>query len=459
MLNLKRRQFLASAAAAALLPKPALTFETTEVLEAREGAVSMVSSDYPDTKIWGYNGGVPGPEIRVQQGARVQRRLVNSLDEPTTIHWHGIRIDNAMDGVPGVTQEAVQPNTSFEYDFEAPDAGTYWYHSHFNTTEQISRGLYGALIVEEPNAPEVDHDITVVVDDWRLSQDAQIDPDFNQIHDWSHAGRLGNFLKATLTPALTEVKQNQRLRLRFICVATDRVMNLAMLGMEGMVVALDGMPLDTPTPAELLTLGPAQRADVIVDVTAAQGEKAMIGFISREDPIALASLDISGQASLARRPEIAPLPANPIQRLTSLEGAQTVPLNMEGGAMGGLQSGIYKGQQMTTEELVQNGQIWTLNGVAGLPETPLATVALGETLRIPILNNTAFAHAMHMHGAHFQEVLPDGSFGPLRDTILIERQEAREIAFTASNPGDWVFHCHMLSHQAAGMITWVKVTS
>ena len=459
MFTLKRRQFLAGGSAAALLPKPALSFETTEVIEAIEGAVSLLSGDYPDTRIWGYNGEVPGPEIRVRQGGRVQRRLVNSLPEATTIHWHGIRIENAMDGVPGVTQEAVQPNTSFEYDFEVPDAGTYWYHSHFNTTEQISRGLYGALIVEEPNAPEVDHDITVIVDDWRLRQDAQIDPDFNQIHDWSHAGRLGNFLKATLTPALTEVQQNQRLRLRFICVATDRVMNLALLGLAGKVVALDGMPLDEPTPIDLLTLGPAQRADVIVDVTASKDEKAMIGFIGPEGPILLASFDVSGQASLARRPGITPLPANPIQRLSSLEGAQTVPLNMEGGAMGRLQSGIYKGQQMTTEELVQNGQIWTLNGVAGLTDTPLATVALGETLRIPIINNTAFAHAMHMHGTHFQEVLPDGSFGPLRDTILVERQETREIAFTASNLGDWVFHCHMLSHQAAGMITWIKVTS
>jgi len=457
-MHLTRRSLMASASALAVMPKFTLASEDISVLEAGPSAVSLVSSEYPDTQVWGYNGGVPGPEIRVAQGGRIQRKLVNALDQPTTIHWHGIRIDNAMDGVPGVTQEAVQPGGDFSYDFTTPDAGTYWYHSHYNTTEQISRGLYGALIVEEPNAPEVDHDITVVVDDWRLNQDAQIDPDFSQIHDWSHAGRLGNFLKATLTPALTEVKQNQRLRLRFICVATDRVMRLAMVGMQGKVVALDGMPLDTPTPAELLTLGPAQRADVIVDVTAETGGQAIIGFVGREGNIALASLDISGQASLARRPDITPLPANPIQRLSSLEGAKTVPLNMEGGAMGGLQSGTYKGKRMTTEELIQNGQIWTLNGVAGLPDEPLAEVALGETLRIPIINDTAFAHAMHMHGAHFQEVFADGSFGPLLDTILIERQETREIAFTASNPGDWVFHCHMLSHQASGMITWVKVT-
>ncbi len=458
-MHLTRRTLLASASALAVMPKFVAASEDIAVLEARPGTVSLVAGDYPETQIWGFNGKVPGTEIRVAQGGRVKQRLLNSLAEPTTIHWHGIRIDNAMDGVPGVTQEAVQPGDEFTYDFTVPDAGTYWYHSHYNTTEQISRGLYGALIVEEPTAPEVDHDITVVVDDWRLGQDAQIDPDFSQIHDWSHAGRLGNFLTANLNPALSEVKKNQRLRLRFICVATDRVMRLAMIGLKGMVVALDGMPLDTPIAAETLTLGPAQRADVIVDVTGDSGTDAQIGFLGREQAVSLASFAITGQASLASRGAVSALPRNPIQRLTGLEGAKTTPLKMEGGAMGTLQQGIYKGEMMTTEKLIQNGQIWTFNGVAGLTDTPLAEVALGETLRIPLINDTAFAHALHLHGMHFQEILADGSYGPLRDTILIERQERREIAFTASNAGDWVFHCHMLSHQAAGMITWVKVTT
>ena len=458
-MNLTRRSLLASASALAVMPKFALGNEDIEVLEARPGAVSLVSDEFPATEVWTYNGEVPGPEIRVAQGARIKRRLVNSLEQPTTIHWHGVRIENAMDGVPGVTQDAVQPGGEFFYDFEVPDAGTYWYHSHFNTTEQISRGLYGALIVEEPNPPEVDHDITVVVDDWRLGQDAQIDPDFSQIHDWSHAGRLGNFLKATLTPALAEVKQNQRLRLRFICVATDRVMQVAMTGMQGKVVALDGMPLAVPTPAGVLTLGPAQRADVIVDVTGEPGGKAVIGFVGREGNITLASLAITGQASLASRGDIPVLPQNPIKQLDPLNGAKVAELKMEGGAMGSLKQGIYKGEMMSIDKLIENQQIWTFNGVAGMPDAPLAEVALGETLRIPIINDTAFAHALHLHGMHFQEVMPDGSFGPLRDTILLLRQERREIAFTASNPGDWVFHCHMLSHQKSGMITWVKVTA
>ena len=456
-MNLTRRSLLAGASALTVLPKFGFASENVDILEARTGAVSLVSDQYPDTQIWGYDGTVPGPEIRVAQGARIQRKLLNSLDEPTTIHWHGIRIDNAMDGVPGVTQDAVQPGDEFDYDFTVPDAGTYWYHSHYNTTEQISRGLYGALIVEEPNAPEVDHDITVLVDDWRLNQDAQIDPDFDRSHDWSHGGRLGNFLKATLIPETSEMQQNQRVRLRFICVATDRIMSLAMVGMQGVVVARDGMPLDAPIRLEQLRLGPAQRADVIVDITAAPGEKAMIGFVGPDQNIVLAGFDITGQASLAARGTVAALPANPVQRLQNVEGVKTVPLVFEGGAMGGLRQGTYQGKLMMAAELIENGQIWTLNGTAGLPIDPLADLSSGETVRIPITNNTVFAHAMHLHGTHFQEIMPDGSFGPLLDTILIEPRETREIAFVADNPGDWVFHCHMVSHVSAGMITWIKV--
>jgi FtsP/CotA-like multicopper oxidase with cupredoxin domain len=130
---------------------------------------------------------------------------------------------------------------------------------------------------------------------------------------------------------------------------------------------------------------------------------------------------------------------------------------MEGGAMGGLHQGTYNGRVMSTDELVQEGQIWTFNGVAGLPENPLAAVSRGDIVRIQMQNDTVFAHAMHLHGTHFQEVLPNGSLGPLRDTILVDRMETREIAFVADNPGGWLFHCHMLSHQAAGMKTWLSV--
>ena len=113
----------------------------------RPGAAqaNLVSDPAYQTAVWAYNGIVPGPEIRVRQGQRLHARLENALAQETTIHWHGIRLPNAMDGVPGVTQAAVKPGESFDYVFDLPDAGTYWYHPHANTTEQLGRGLYGAL--------------------------------------------------------------------------------------------------------------------------------------------------------------------------------------------------------------------------------------------------------------------------------------------------------------------------
>lgn len=456
---MNRRQMIAGLSGLAIVPRLALAAPANDSLTAEKATIPLVPGDYPETAVWGFNGGVPGPEIRLTQGARVKQKLLNNLTEPTSVHWHGLRIPNAMDGVPGMTQEAVAPGQSFSYDFTPPDAGTYWYHSHNRSTEQVARGLYGLLIVDEIEPPEVDHDISVIVDDWRLSQQAAIIEDFGASHDWTHAGRMGNFIHARLSSDLAVVKQNQRLRLRLVNVATDRVMALSLVGMSGHIVALDGMPLRVPEKAGRVVLGPAQRADVIVDVTAETGEQAAISFHERDQAFTLAQFEVTGVAARAPRPPATALPPNPLAYLTDLGGARAARLNMEGGAMGGLRKGIYKGEQMDVQALVDKGQIWTFNGVAGLPDKPLAELSLGELLRIPMRNNTAFPHAMHLHGHHFQEVLPDGSLGPQRDTIMLDRNESREIAFRADNPGDWLFHCHMLSHQAAGMTTWISVNA
>ncbi len=137
----------------------------------------------------------PGPTIQVAKGARVQRQFVNELPQGSSIHWHGIRIDNAMDGVSGLTQDAVEPGQTFDYDFVVPDAGTYWFHAHNKSVEQVARGLYGALIVEEDEAPDIDQEEVLLLDDWLINPDtAQLDPDFEAAHDRSHGGRNGNFI-------------------------------------------------------------------------------------------------------------------------------------------------------------------------------------------------------------------------------------------------------------------------
>ncbi|PSL18724.1 multicopper oxidase family protein [Shimia abyssi] len=455
MTRLTRRTLLKSATAALALPAFARASGHETLLHAQPASAQLVDPEYPPTKVWCYNGAVPGTQLRAQQGDILNVRLRNGIDQSTSIHWHGLRVRNDMDGVPGFTQDPVQPGEDFLYDLALRDAGTYWYHSHSRSFEQVARGLYGALIIEEPDAPEVDYDLTVVLDDWRLTETAQISDDFENRHDLSHAGRLGNYIHAVFDAAPAQFRKHERLRLRFINTATNRIMPVSLRGVDGWIVARDGMPLTAPEPLATLTLGPAERADVIVDVTAETGGEVLLVFQDRDQGYVLNEFPVATGAT-TRRAAPKALSPNPITRLTTVENARTIPLRMEGGAMSGLQAGRYQGRDLSMRELVGQGQMWTLSGVASFPEAPFFDASLGETIVLQMKNDTAFPHAMHMHGMHFQEVLSDG-FGPHKDTVLLAPSEARDFAFVADNPGKWLLHCHMLSHSQAGMKTWFQV--
>ena len=444
----------------AVAPSMLIGQPNAEKLQARVADMQLLPEEYGRTTIWGYSGTMPGPEIRVAQGSRVQRQLFNGLPQATSTHWHGIRIDNAMDGVSGLTQNAVEPGASFDYDFRAPDAGTYWYHAHNRSFEQVARGLYGALIVEEPSPPDVDVEDVLILDDWLIDPaTGQIDSNFESPHDRSHAGRNGNFIATNGVSGLTKTaRQNERRRLRIINAANARLFQLRLEGLDGWVVALDGMPLAQPEKiGESLILGPAQRADVFVDVTADVGSSAFLLAILDGEALPQVRFDVKAQAASARRDMPKPLPNNSHQMVT-LEGATPLALNMEGGAMGGLRAATLNDKRMSFQQLVREGQFWAFNGAIGTMENPpLAKLSRGESVRLKVRNDTAFPHAMHLHGMHFHEVTDDGRLGPLRDTTLLFGDQTREIAFVADNPGQWLLHCHMLSHAASGMMTRIEV--
>lgn len=462
MAILNRRQFhqtLLGCLASLGAPRIALA-DATEDLVAAQGRARLAPTEYPETEVWAFGGSVPGPTIRLAQGTRVSRRFVNDLPQPSSVHWHGIRIQNAMDGVAGLTQTAVEPGDDFLYDFTVPDAGTYWYHPHNRSWEQMARGLYGALIVDEAEgAPEVDLDEVLLIDDWRLNDTAQITDDFGAMHDWAHAGRIGNWITVNGDGAWSrDVQRGARLRLRLVNTANARIFSLETRGLEGWAVALDGMPLETPERLDRLTLAPAQRVDLIVDVTADEGEEALLVSFERDGGYAIARLPVRGLARKTGLADPAPLPANPVPALGVLSEARRAELLMEGGAMGGMRGAMMGGQMMGMREMAAAGKVWAFNGMAEMGETPLIDAAQGETIRIAMTNDTAWPHAMHLHGHHFRQISADGSVGPLRDTLLMNRGETVEIAFVADNPGDWLLHCHMLEHSAGGMMTWLHVS-
>ena len=147
-----------------------------------------------DTQVWAFNGVVPGEVHRVTLGDTFRMNFRNELPVETTVHWHGVRVPNAMDGVPGITQPAIQPGESFTYEFTPPDAGTFFYHSHVNSTEQVERGLYGTLVVEDAESVGYSQDVVMVMDDWSLTPTGAIDTDFNNPTDVSHNGRWGSVI-------------------------------------------------------------------------------------------------------------------------------------------------------------------------------------------------------------------------------------------------------------------------
>jgi FtsP/CotA-like multicopper oxidase with cupredoxin domain len=458
-----RRDFLSAASMAgaiATLPRGVLAATERAALNARVENVQLLLGDYPKTEIWGYGGELPGSEIRLTQGARLQRRLLNELPQATSVHWHGIRGENAMDGVAGLTQDAVPPGAYFDYDFTVNDAGTFWYHSHNRSVEQVARGLYGALIVEEASPPDIDRDEVLVLDDWLLDPETgQINAAFDSQHDRSHAGRRGNYVTTNGQPGLTlAVRRHERLRLRLINAANARIFQLRFVGLEGWTVALDGMPLAAPEALpETLILGPGQRADLFVDVVAEEGKSAFVGRIDDGQGYAQATFAVSGTTSAARRDTPAPLPPNPSMEVSGIATARRLRLDMAGGAMGSLRSAVLDGKDTGFAQMVAANQFWAFNDAVGMTDKPLASLNRGETVRLAVFNDTAFPHAMHLHGMHFREVLKEGGLGPLRDTLLMFGDQTREIAFVADNPGDWLFHCHMLSHAASGMMTWMRV--
>jgi FtsP/CotA-like multicopper oxidase with cupredoxin domain len=244
-------------------------------LVARPGRTSLVGAPHPDTAVWAYDGAVPGPEFRVRQGERLQVVVENRLAEETTVHWHGLRVPNAMDGVPHLTQRPVAPGETFAYAFDLPDAGTYWYHPHQRSFEQVGRGLYGPLIVEEREPIQVDRDVTWMIDDWRLLGDAQISDDFGGFMDASHQGRIGNTVTVNgRIPDTFAVRAGERVRLRLINAANARIFGLAFQGHVPMVIALDGQPVEPHRPADgRVVQGPATRSDLVLDMTGSAAER------------------------------------------------------------------------------------------------------------------------------------------------------------------------------------------
>lgn len=486
-IRLSRRALLRASGGAILgmsLPRGISRAASSSLIEkqltAAPGRVALGGADAPETAVWCYGGSVPGPEIRLRQGERVRVSIENRLSLDTTIHWHGVRVPNPMDGAPYVTQPPIQPNERFTYEFTALDAGTYWYHPHDHSSEEIGRGLMGAFIVDEPEPPQVDRDIVWVLGDWRLKDDSSIAGGFDNPMEMSMAGRIGNTVTINgRVPDGLNVRSGERIRLRLINAAAARIFGLEFKGLSPLVIALDGQPIEPHTPeGNRVVLGPAMRTDLVLDLMGRPGSTtAVVDTFYEELSYQLIELRYADAAPL--RTKLAPPPkklaantvpepdiANAQRHAVTLTGGMMGGMGMSGG-MGGMMSEGMRGMMGNGEGGMMGGRsMWAINGVAVMDDDmahmkPALTLTRGKSYVLAIDNQTAWFHPIHLHGHSFRVIARNGKrtrYREWRDTVLIPPRERADIAFVADNPGDWMFHCHILDHQEGGMMSIIRVT-
>ncbi|MGE0118181.1 MAG: multicopper oxidase family protein [Dongiaceae bacterium] len=456
-MSLSRRGLLARAGAGALcvaLPALALHGRTARdyTLVAQDRPVSLLPGT--TTPALAYGDGFPNPVLRVRQDERLRVRLVNRLDAPTTIHWHGLRLPNAMDGVPNLTQAPVAPGAEFIYEFAPPDAGTFWYHPHYDSLTQLNRGLAGALIVEEREPTPFDADLLLLAKDWNLDEAGQ----FNPLTTTRAAARAGTFggihtINGALAPTY-DLPAGGLCRLRLLNVDVTRIFKVILEGAaaEAMIIALDGHPLATPLPLRLLSLGPGMRADLALRAPAAPGAEIRLVNTSASAPWTMVTL----RTVLPTQPLIGAdvrLPPNPIPE-PDLADAETLTFAFAAGAGTG---------SVICGSAVPQPMLWSINKQAWseVPALmpPLAGLRRGRSYILELQNATPHPHPIHLHGFAFKVLRSnEREIAPyFADTALLSPKERMTVAFVADNPGDWMLHCHIIEHQATGMTGYLHV--
>jgi FtsP/CotA-like multicopper oxidase with cupredoxin domain len=391
---------------------------------------------------WGFNRQVPGPTLEAEVGDVLEIRLTNRLPEPTVVHWHGLRIAAAMDGTEKV-QRPVAPGDTFVYRFRLPDAGTFWYHSHFNETVQLERGLYGALVVRAPEEPSFDRERVLVFDDVELLAGGKVKPPGGWIE--SHDGREGStrLVNGRQEPELA-MAAGQIERWRIVNAASARYLRLAIGGRPFRIVGTDGGLIGSPVATSEILLAPADRVELAVGPFA-EGEVHRVetlafdrgSFKKHRKPELFATLRVGPEApSQAHLPEtlrrIEPLVTGPV------EASREVRLGFTLGLKHGVEFTINKEQHHRAEP-----------------------VRVGELQVWDVVNRSPVHHPFHLHGFFFQVLQVNGEvpgFLSWEDTINVPAFGSVRIAWLPDDrPGEWMYHCHILEHHAAGMMAHFEV--
>jgi FtsP/CotA-like multicopper oxidase with cupredoxin domain len=396
-------------------------------------------------RVWAYNGTVPGPSLRIKLGETLRVTFTNKLPQETTIHWHGVRVPNGMDGVPHMTQPPVHPGGTFTYEFTPKDAGTFWFHPHVRSSEQVERGLYGLLIVEDVSPPPFTRDVAWILDDWLIGGDRQLVEKFNTPHDLMHDGRWGNAITVNgRIDTKLEVAAGERFRLRLLNASNGRMYAPELPGLDAKIIAVDGLYTAMPLLLERFELAPGNRVDLDVIVTGGARSIEVIDSFYPSRTNRLAQIDVDGTVTTPAFPSPAKTRVPTWPNVLDTPVFHDFRLNVRRGGALGLE--------------------WTIDNVAfaghDKHEHPALDLVRGELTHLKFTNESARLHPIHLHGMFFKLLARNGTPATepfFRDTVLVHANESIDIAVVPLDVGDWMMHCHILEHAEAGMMTTILV--
>jgi FtsP/CotA-like multicopper oxidase with cupredoxin domain len=391
-------------------------------------------------KAWGFNKQLPGPTLSARVGDTLIIRVKNDLDEPTVIHWHGLRIPSSMDGT-GAVQNPIQQGETFEYRFTLPDAGTFWYHSHANETVQVERGMYGAIVVNDENDPVTDGERIFMIDDMKLTplnefkQPSWFVPRIMERHD----GRQGNtlLLNGKENPAI-KMYAGQRERWRFINSSSARYFYLSLGGKPFQLIGTDGGLLEHPITMTKILLTPGERIDIIA------------GPFNEGDNFSIESLYYNRMTFLKSKRQVFAT----VNVGESTQSIADIPETLrEIEPLAHQHAAVTRKVKFSVGPSMKNGMNFLINSKMHVDDKP---VVAGDLQIWEINNASLMDHPFHLHGYFFQVIEENGTapkFRAWKDTYNLTPRSTIKIAWMPdSRFGTWMYHCHILEHHEAGMM-------